>query len=344
MKYHMPAEWEIHSATLLSWPHLSTTWTDEFRLKKVEAVYRNIVKAIAQSEPVVLLVNSPETEKRAKSALSDVFSIFPIAFLPIANNDTWARDYGPIVVKNTSDQFVFGNWGFNSWGGKYPPFDADNAVPQKLGKHFGVPVVDMPLILEGGSIDVNGKGVLLTTESVLLTPTRNPSYSKIQIENILKEKLGLFEVIWLRRGLEGDDTDGHIDDLSRFVNENTVFTTVTDDKSSPNYEALAENEAILRDFRFSNGNSLNVVAIPMPQTKIEDELRDGSHHVPASYANFYITNKSVLLPVYDARFDARVTALFESYFPGRTIVPIPCADLVWGQGSIHCITQQLYGI
>lgn len=342
--YFMPAEWEHHAATLLSWPHISTTWTDEYRLRKVEAVYVNIVAALGNSEPVVLLVSDEITEKRAKSALSSVFTRYPVAFLRIPNNDTWARDYGPIVVRDVHGKWIFQNWGFNSWGGKYPPFDADNEVPRKLAEHFNLPVADMPLILEGGSIDVNGKGVLLTTEAVLLTPTRNPQYNKSQIADILSENLGLTDIVWLRNGMAGDDTDGHIDDLSRFVNENTIVTLTTDDKSSPNYDVLHENEAVLRDFVCADNSRFNVVTIPMPDTTTQEALRDGSFTTPASYANFLITNTSVLLPIYDPRFDALVIEKFAALFPNRKIVPIPCADLVWGQGSIHCISQQLYGV
>jgi agmatine deiminase len=342
--YFMPAEWEMHAATLLSWPHLSTTWVDEYRLRKVEAVYVKIISALANSEPVVLLVSDEKTEERAKVSLASTFTVFPIVFVRIPNNDTWARDYGPIVVRDGSGKWVFQNWGFNSWGGKYPPFDADNAVPHALANRFHMPVADMPLILEGGSIDVNGKGVLLTTESVLLTPTRNPQYSKDQIADILKQNMGLTDIVWLGRGMEGDDTDGHIDDLSRFVDEKTVVTLVTEDKNSPNYHVLKENEAALRDFVCRDGSRFTVIPVPMPNTTVSEPLRDGTTTAPASYANFLITNKSVLLPVYDPRFDDGVVALFQKLFPTRTVVSIPCADLVWGQGSIHCITQQLYGV
>jgi len=199
------------------------------------------------------------------------------------------------------------------------------------------------MILEGGSIETNGNGVMLTTESVLLNPNRNPHLSKDEIEEHLKNYLGQEKIIWLESGLAGDDTDGHIDDLSRFVNERTIITMTTDDPEDVNYHVLQENLARLKAAKDQHGRSFEVVELPMPVTYVEETTVDGSEYVPASYANFYIANGGVLLPVYDPKHDDAVISAFRRYFPDRRIIPIKSTDLVWGQGSIHCITQQLYG-
>jgi len=236
---------------------------------------------------------------------------------------------------------VMCDWGYNAWGGKYPPFDDDNAVPVRLAELLDYPVVSPGMILEGGSIEVNGAGFLLTTESVLLNPNRNPEMSKSQIEKNLRKYLGVDKILWLKRGLRGDDTDGHIDDLARFVGPQTIVTSVSDDPSDPNYEVLRENREILTKSADCKGVPFEVIALPLPATRINDTTVDGSEYVPATYANFYIANGCVLVPLYDKRYDDQVLKLFRRLFPDRSIKGIPCNDLVWGQGSIHCITQQV---
>ena len=257
-------------------------------------------------------------------------------------NDVWARDCGPIFVKD-GNSFMITNWEYNAWGEKYPPWDSDNTIPEFISELFGIKKVSTKMVLEGGSIDVNGVGDLLTTESVLLNPNRNPGMSKDEIEHNLKNYLGVENIIWLKSGLAGDDTDGHIDDLTRFLNEETVLTMVCEDENDINYKALQENLAILQSATLKNGGKLNIETLPLPKTKIEGTTVDGSEFVPASYANFYVANGCVLVPLYDERYDQQALDLFKKYFPDREIIGIDCADLVWGQGSIHCITQQLYG-
>lgn len=348
--YRMPAEWHPHSSTLLSWPVNRETWPGE-RLDRVEKVYLEIIKHLSRHEPVDLLVNDHALKDRVTGLLfGQGVDLQRIEFHVIPCNDVWARDFGPIFVRNRSSknkndtsEFLITNWGYNAWGGKYPPFEDDNRVPGYIASRFGIDSVDTDMILEGGSIETNGNGVLLVTESVLLNPNRNPHLTKIEIENRLKQWLGQEKVIWLKNGLAGDDTDGHIDDLSRFLNENTIMTMVTDDPDDVNYDTLRENLEILRSSTDQYGNPFNVVTLPMPTTMIEGTTVDGSEHVPASYANFYIANGVVLLPLYDKRFDDLALDLFRQYFPDRQIAGIDCGDLVWGQGSIHCITQQMYG-
>jgi agmatine deiminase len=346
--YRMPAEWHPHSATLLSWPQNEDTWPDE-RLPRVEKVYANIIKALYPHETIHLLVRDADLCEHVR----DVFAQNGIpdnavTFHVVPCNDVWARDFGPIFVRDaskagTAQEFAITNWGYNAWGGKYPPFDSDNAIPSYLANFFGIQRFDPDMILEGGSIETNGEGVMLVTESVLLNPNRNPQFTREEIEARLRYWLGQQKVIWLGEGLAGDDTDGHIDDLSRFLNKRTIMTMITDDPADVNYAALQANLEVLRRATDEHGAPFEIVTLPMPTTRIEGTTVDGSEYVPASYANFYIANGVVLLPLYDPRFDAQAIALFERFFPDRIVAGIDCRDLVWGQGSIHCITQQLYG-
>jgi agmatine deiminase len=257
-------------------------------------------------------------------------------------NDVWARDCGPIFVRD-KNEFIITDWEYNAWGEKYPPWDSDNNIPGFIAEIFGIKRISTNMVLEGGSIDVNGVGDLLATESVLLNPNRNPSLTKKEIEHHLSTYLGVENIIWLKSGLAGDDTDGHIDDLARFLNEDTVLTMVCEDENDINYKALQENLEILQSATLKNGGKLNIEILPLPKTKIEGTTVDGSEFVPASYANFYVGNGCVLVPLYDERYDQQALDLLKKYFPDREIIGIDCADLVWGQGSIHCITQQLYG-
>lgn len=345
--YIMPAEWEEHAGTLLSWPANSETWPGE-RLEKVEKVYVEIVRALTSCEPVHLIVSGKEIEGRARNIFKkELPESAPVIFHNISGNDVWARDFGPIFIKRDVDgkrEFAITDWEYNAWGGKYPPFNDDNNVPDWMAKEFGIKSFKTGMVLEGGSIETNGNGVILTTKSVLLNPNRNPKLTKVEIEQKLRDYLGHEKIIWLNNGLAGDDTDGHIDDLSRFLNENTILTMVEENPSDPNYQALSENYELLKSASDANGKPFNIVTLPMPKTKITGTTVDGSEYVPASYANFYFANSAVLLPVYDPRHDHKAIQLFKKCCPERKVIPIPCADLVWGQGSIHCITQQLYGL
>lgn len=344
-EYKMPAEWECHAATQLHWPSNRETWPGE-RLKRVEKVYLDILEALHQYESVVLLVDESVSNKYVENIVSErIPGLKNIYIYSVPVNDVWARDCGPIFIKHKlQDNFVITNWGYNAWGGKYPPYDSDNRLPEWFSKTFNLPLVSTDMILEGGSIDVNGDGILLTTESVLLNKNRNPELSKVEIEKKIGQYLGVEKIIWLKNGLAGDDTDGHIDDLTRFLNKNTVLTMVCEDSEDVNYKTLQENLKILENYNQRSDRPLHIVTLPLPKTRIEGTTVDGSEYVPASYANFYIANGVVLVPLYDPSKDEQALDLFSSYFPGRDVVGIPCADLVWGQGSIHCITQQLYSL
>jgi len=338
--WRMPAEWHPHYATQLHWPANRETWPDE-RLERVEEVYLDIIEALHTYEKILLLGDQKTLSRAEQKLKTREIDLTKVQMVVQLTNDVWARDCGPIFVHN-SGRYKITDWEYNAWGGKYPPFDTDNSLPQLISELFETEITKTGMVLEGGSIDTNGEGVLLTTESVLLNPNRNPGMSKHEIEEKLKHFLGMTKVIWLKDGLAGDDTDGHIDDLSRFVNKNTIFTMLSDDQEDVNYKALMENYEILQNATDHNGNPFHIVTLPLPHTRIEGTTVDGSEYVPASYANFYIANGVVLVPIYDVRYDSEVLDIFGEYFPDRDIIGIPCADLVWGQGSIHCITQQLY--
>ncbi|TVQ65954.1 MAG: agmatine deiminase family protein [Balneolaceae bacterium] len=345
--FRMPAEWEMHSATQLHWPSNRHSWPG-VRLAKVREVYLNLIEALHRYEPI-LLFKSPDVPRSEVVGLLRTKDIDPdeIRIFDIPLNDVWARDCGPIFIRreqNGEISYAVTDWEYNAWGGKYPPYDADNALPAFIASAYHLPLFRPQMILEGGSIDTNGEGLFLTTEAVLLNRNRNPHLSREEIFSRLQQYLGAEKIIWLKNGLEGDDTDGHIDDLSRFLNKNTVLTMICEDPDDINYAALKENLEILQSATDLDGNPLNIVTLPLPSTKIEGTTADGSEHVPASYANFYLANGVVLVPLYDPDTDTDALDLFSTFFPDRDVVGIECSDLVWGQGSIHCITQQLYGI
>lgn len=341
----MPPEWHSHAATQMHWPANPETWPGQ-RLQRVEKVYLDIIEVLHKYEPIHLFVENEKIHTRALKLLEKrPINLQQITFHLQPINDVWARDCGPIFVrhKKTAD-YAITDWEYNAWGEKYPPFEDDNRLPRYFASKYSIKRFEPDMVLEGGSIDVNGNGMLITTESVLLNPNRNPELSKLEIEQRLKDFLGIEKVIWLKKGLTGDDTDGHVDDVARFLNERTILAMVAEDPADVNYDTLHENLEILKKATDQNGNQFAIETLTMPHTKIEGTTVDGSEHVPASYANFYIANGVVLVPAYDDRFDQQAMELFEPYFPDRDVVGISCADLVWGQGAIHCITQQLYGI
>ena len=343
--YQMPAEWEQHSATQLHWPSNRDTWPGE-RLQRVEDVYLNIIEALHRFEPIILLIDPAVKSDYVKFRLESR-NIEPaeVHIYQVPLNDVWARDCGPIFIKEKERKlFAITDWEYNAWGEKYPPFDSDNRIPAWFADTFKIKNYSTGMVLEGGSIDTNGKGDFLTTESVLLNKNRNPDLNKNDIEKRLRDYLGAENIIWLKNGLAGDDTDGHIDDLSRFLNENTILTMISDDPDDVNFEVLKENLEILEHAKNKNGESFTIEKLPLPQTKIKETTVDGSEYVPASYANFYIANGVVLVPLYDKKYDEIALNLFKKYFTKREVNGINCADLVWGQGSIHCITQQIYGV
>lgn len=335
--YRMPAEWELHEATWLAWPHNLDTWPGKFGL--VPDIYVEIVRALHTHEPVNICVNDAEDAVETRLLLKRAeLDLSTVQFCEIPTNDTWARDHGPIFLCRSLEEkreLAITDWIFNSWGEKYGPWDLDDVVPQKIAKMLALPIFEPGIVLEGGSIDVNGRGTLLTTEACLLNPNRNPTLSRVELEAYLRAYLGVTKILWLGDGIVGDDTDGHIDDLARFVNPTTVVCALEDDPADVNYAVLRDNFERLQQMTDQDGNPLRVVPLCMPSPVEYDGNR-----LPASYANFYIANSVILVPTYDCPNDKRAMVTLQELFPTRHVVGIPCTDLVWGLGAIHCITQQ----
>ena len=330
----MPAEWERHAATWLSWPRREgISFPDAF--DRVMPTFREMVGALVESEPVCINVSNGAHEAEARAVLAGL-APERITYYEIPTNEPWCRDHGPIFLTRpaAAGRLAIVDWDYNAWGGKYPPCDLDEVVPTRIGEILGVPVFYPDMILEGGSIEVNGAGALLTSEGCLLNPNRNPTFSREQIEQRLRDYLGVTEILWLGDGIEGDDTDGHVDDLARFVSERTVVTVVEEDRGDPNYAPLQENLNRLGAMRWK-GAPFEVIALPMPARIDREDLR-----LPASYANFYIANECILLPTFADANDAVAESILAKLFPQRRIVPIDCAELIWGLGAFHCLTQQ----
>ncbi len=339
----MPAEWEPHEATWLGWPHNPTDWPGKF--EPIHWVYGEIVRKIAPGELVRIVVNSPAHELRARKVLKSVgVSMSRIRFLRFPTNRGWTRDFGPIFIKRRKPrpELAIDRFRFNAWA-RYPDWKKDDAIPQRAArrlkmKMFRAQLGDRDVVLEGGSIDVNGSGTVLTTEECLLDQkrqVRNPGFGRGQTEAVLREYLGVTNVIWLGKGIAGDDTHGHVDDLCRFVNRRTVVVCREKNHSEKNYRTLEENWERLRRARLEDGSKLDVVALPMPSPLFFDGVR-----LPASYANFYISNAAVLVPTFNDPHDCVALGILAELFPKRSVVGIHSVDLVWGFGTIHCLTQQ----
>jgi agmatine deiminase len=331
--YRMPAEWEPHGATWLSWPRRETI-SFPGSLDRVLPTLRQMVEALTDSEPVCINVCNGAHEAEARAVL-DGLPMECITFYTIPTNEPWCRDHGPVFLTRPDEpRLAVVDWDYNAWGGKYPPFELDEVVPTRIAEILKVPVFYPRMILEGGSIEVNGRGALLTSEGCLLNPNRNPELSKAEIEARLRDFLGVKEILWLGQGTEGDDTDGHIDNLARFVSERTVVTVVEKDNTSANYEPLQENLRRLRAMRVE-GEPLVIVELPMPRRVVRENLV-----LPMSYANFYIANRVVLVPTYAEPNDQIVLEVLTKLFPGRRVTGIDCRELIWGLGAFHCLTQQ----
>ncbi|HTK49506.1 MAG TPA: agmatine deiminase family protein [Gemmatimonadaceae bacterium] len=333
----MPPEWAPHRGTWLSWPHKEASWPGKFA--PVPAVFARMIGELVAHEEVHINVAGPDMESDARDVLARAaVPLTRVFFHHIPTNDAWCRDHGPIFiqrdVESRREQAIV-DWGFNAWGGKYPPFDLDDVVPTRIGAELGLPVFAPEIVMEGGSLDVNGRGTLLTTESCLLNPNRNPELDRSGIERYLRDFLGVRHILWLGDGIVGDDTDGHVDDLTRFTDPRTVVTVVEDDPADPNHAPLQDNLARLRAMRDQDGEPFRVITLPMPRP-----LEHEGQRLPASYANFYIANGVVLLPTYDPARDETARTTLQDLFPDRRVVGIDCTDLVWGLGAFHCVSQQ----
>ena len=335
--YRMPAEWEPHEATWLTWPHNYETWP-EGQLESVKDVWVEIVRAISPGEKVRLLVNDGVTEEEAAARLrAGGADMDHVSIIRIPTVDVWMRDYGPtfITKRGGTNRLALNDWVFNAWGRKYDSYLQDDTVAREITRLLGVPAFESGLVLEGGSIDVNGDGTCLCTEQCLSNPNRNPHLKKREIEQTLEDFLGVSHFIWLGEGVVGDDTDAHVDNLARFVNPTTVVCALEEDPNDENYAPLRENYERLQTATDQKGQRLTVVPLPQPGRVEHERTR-----LPASYANFYIANQAVLVPVYNHPNDRVAIGTLESLFPRRSVVGIPCNTLVCGLGAIHCITQQ----
>lgn len=335
--YRMPAEWEPHDATWLSWPHNPETWPG--CLDAIEAPMVEIVAALAEVESVHINVLDAAQSSYVERLLAPRVPPGRVHLQSIPTNDAWCRDHGAIFCIGPADAahpVVAAKFRYNAWGGKYPPFDLDQQVAERMAATLGVPCIEQPMVLEGGAIDVNGRGVLLTTEQCLLNPNRNPSMDRAGIEACLAHALGAETIVWLGDGIEGDDTDGHIDELTRFVAERTVVTAIEPNRDDPNHAPLQTNRRRLEEIRFADGGALEIVDLPMPAP-----LHYRGERLPASYANFYVANDLVLVPEFGATADHVAAAVLSDCFPDRRIVAIDCRYLVVGLGGLHCLTQQV---
>jgi len=331
--YHMPAEWEPHEATWLSWPTNEITWPKH--VPQVQEIFLQMITFLTSGEKVCLLVDDKQTQdKVSEKLLSRGVDIKQVHFFQQPTVDSWIRDYGPIFL-TSSTQLAYTKWIFNAWGGKYDDLAEDNNVFDNVSAQLAYEKFSVDFVLEGGSIDVNGCGTLLTTEQCLLNTNRNNQLSQKQKEKILSDYLGVTNFIWLEEGIVGDDTDGHIDDIARFVNSKTVVCALEEDPKDENYDLLQKNMNRLKSASDQDGNKLNIVTLPMPAKVMGPEGR-----LPASYANFYIGNKEVLVPLFEDRNDKMAISTLEGLFPDKQVRGIQCKSLVLGLGAIHCVTQQ----
>ena len=333
--FQFPAEFEKHTATWLSWPHKEASWPG--KIESIYPAYSFFVKILAQSEHVHINVADPVMKAKALEHLSRVgANLLAIQFHFNPTNDAWCRDHGPAFLINKKEKKkAIIDWGYNAWGGKYPPYDLDDIIPTRIANDLKLQVFNPGIVMEGGSVDFNGAGAVLTTKACLLNKNRNPTLTQKQVEQYLINYYGVEQVLWLGDGIIGDDTDGHIDDIARFVNTDTVVTVVEEDKSDENYEVLQENLKTLKAMRLLNGQPLRIIELPMPSPVLYEDQR-----LPASYANFYISNQHVIVPTYRCKNDHKALQILSQAFPQHEAIGIDSVDIIWGLGSFHCLSQQ----
>lgn len=336
----MPAEWSLQEAVWLSWPVADERHWGGVKQTLIREKFAEIAAAVSRFETV--RINAAGAEHGAVLAACNRAKAVPerVELFDHPHNDVWCRDHGPIFVKHReSGEVAVTDWGFNAWGGKFPPYDLDDSIPRQVADKLGMKRFEGGMILEGGAIEINGAGQLLTTEAVLLNANRNPHLSREEIERNLREGLGVQDILWLKEGIEGDDTDGHIDDLARFVDPSTILACVENDRGSPNHAILNDNLRHLRSFADGSGRGFEVVEMPLPEACQVPGWR--LPVLPASYVNFLIVNGGVLVPIFRQRKnDDRALGMLRELFPDREVVGIDCLDLVEEGGTLHCISQQ----
>jgi agmatine deiminase len=334
--YRFPAEFEHHVATWLSWPHKLASWPG--KIESIYPSYCSFIRALAANEFVHINVVNEEMKNFALKKLElNSYQIDRVRFYTHPTNDAWCRDHGPAFLINpaAAQPRIIIDWNYNAWGNKYPPFDLDDRIPTLIAAAYEIPVLYPDIIMEGGSVDFNGKGTVITSESCLLNENRNPLLSRSGIESFLEAYYGIDQVLWVKDGIVGDDTDGHIDDTVRFFNEDSVLAVVEENKSDDNYEILQRNLTDLKKMRLLNGKQLNVVELPMPDKIFYEDQR-----LPASYANFYIANGLVIVPTFRSDKDEKALRIIQEAFPERQVLGIDSVDIIWGLGSFHCLSQQ----
>ena len=334
--FFFPAEWHLHAATWLTWPHTEASWSKE-RLELMMPSYLDFIKAISESEPVYINAHNEVIIQQVNMRLLMAgANMDRITLLPVPTNDSWCRDHGPAFLINPAKKArLIVNWGYNAWGGKYPPYDKDDLIPTAIAHYRHLDYVTPGIIMEGGSVEFNGAGTLLTSRACLLNKNRNPNLSQSQIEGYLRDYYGVQQILWVEDGIVGDDTDGHIDDTVRFVNEDTVLAAIEHDPADANYAPLQAIHHELRQMTLLNGKPLTIIELPMPDPVESDDQR-----LPASYANFLITNKSVIVPTFRCAKDQPALDIIGGCFPDRQIIGIDSTEIVWGLGSFHCLSQQ----
>ena len=334
--YYFPAEFAPHTATWLSWPHKEASWPG--KIASIYPKYCQFIKEVAVGETVCINVVDEAMKAFAIQCLREAGAdLGKIRFFIHPTNDAWCRDHGPafLINPNADIKKVIVDWGYNAWGNKYPPYDLDDVIPTSIGKHYNIPVYNPGIVMEGGSVEFNGQGSLLTSTACLLNENRNPHLNQQQIEEYLYNYYGVEQVLWVDEGIVGDDTDGHIDDTVRFVNANTVLTVIEENKQDENYELLQHNLRQLKQLRLLNGQQLNIVELPMPDAVVYEDQR-----LPASYANFYIANAAVIVPTFRCAKDDKALQIIQQSFPDRKVIGIDSTDIIWGLGSFHCLSQQ----
>lgn len=334
--YKFPAEFALHSATWLSWPHKEESWPG--KIDAIFASYSLFIKELTKGEKVCINVGDEDMKAFAVGHLQKAeVDLSQVEFFFNPTNDAWCRDHGPAFLINpdAAQKKVIVDWGYNAWGNKYPPFDLDDVIPTLIGRQMNIPVYHPGIVMEGGSVEFNGKGTLLTSRSCLLNLNRNPHLNQSQIEEYLSNFYGVDQILWIDEGIVGDDTNGHIDDTVRFVNEDTVLTVIEENKNDENYTLLQHNFKQLQQMRLINGKQLNIIELPMP-----DKLVYQGQRLPSSYANFYIANKSVIVPTFRCKNDDIALSIIQQCFPGREVIGINSTDIIWGLGSFHCLSQQ----